>query len=182
MTLEGERPSRWTRMKDAAASSAERQRVSGTFGKVQLSPEGVLTFKRESQPVAGAVARVETAGEIQERVTVSRMFLTGPFAFALKKKKDNRELYLTIEGQDAVWVIDVDPKLGGKAREFAAKVTTVGRKAAIQDKPASAVPVASSSADESDVTVQLMRLADLRDRGALSDREFETQKAKLLRQ
>ncbi|GAC1610812.1 MAG: hypothetical protein NVS3B26_19730 [Mycobacteriales bacterium] len=68
----------------------------------------------ETQSVDGAVDRVETAGDIQYRITVSRLLVTMPFA--LKKKMDNRELYLTIDRPGAIWVIDVGPNEGAKAR------------------------------------------------------------------
>lgn len=46
----------------------------------------------------GATARVETAGEMNQRVTLTRVAAVGVFAFATPKKTDNRTLFLTIEG------------------------------------------------------------------------------------
>jgi len=39
-------------------------------------------------------AGVDHGGEITRRVTVTRLVATGIFAFALKKKQDDRELFL----------------------------------------------------------------------------------------
>jgi hypothetical protein len=49
-------------------------------------------------PLAGAQPRVESAGEVDKRVTATRFVLTGPLAFALRKKKDHRRLFATIGG------------------------------------------------------------------------------------
>jgi hypothetical protein len=111
----------------AAARTIARFQGGQSFGGVKIDAEGALTYKGVKQSGEGAQAHVETAGQISERISATRMLLTGPFAFALKKKKDDRELYLTIEGSVATWVVSVNPKEGAKAREFAAKINTLGR-------------------------------------------------------
>lgn len=96
---------------------------------VYLYPDRVKRLGKEKGEfaLAGVQASVESVGELQRRVTVTRMALTGPFAFALKKKRDERDLFLTIEGPDFQWVIEVDPKKGADARQFAAKINTAAR-------------------------------------------------------
>lgn len=64
-----------------------------SFGGVSLSGSTII-FKGETHPVAGARATVDSAGAIDKRVTATRLILTGPFAFGLRKKKDTRELVL----------------------------------------------------------------------------------------
>lgn len=86
-----------------------------------------VVFNGQGGPLAGASASVETAGELQRRVTVTRMALTGPLAFALKKKRDDRELYLSVEGQSFAFVARCDPKEGLRARQFAASINTAAR-------------------------------------------------------
>lgn len=88
------------------------------FGGIAVHGDTVK-HGRESGPLAGAHASVDTAGEIDKRITATRLVLTGPFALAFRKKKDKRELYLTIEGDGFGWVVEVNPKEGKKAREFA---------------------------------------------------------------
>jgi hypothetical protein len=89
-----------------------------------------IKHKRESGPLAGATARVESAGAIRQRATVTRAVFTGGLgALMFKKKVDERELFLTIEGQGFAWVIEVDPKRGLKAREFAAKINGAAQSA-----------------------------------------------------
>jgi hypothetical protein len=78
--------------------------------------------------LAGARATVETAGDIDRRITATRLILTGPFAFGLRKKKDKRELYLTVEGGDFAFVVEVNPKKGADARKFAAMVNVAAKK------------------------------------------------------
>ena len=69
-----------------------------------------------------ATARVETAGEVRRRITATRLVGTGVVGLFWRKKLDDRELYLTVEGEGEAFVMDVDPKKGRGAREFAAKV------------------------------------------------------------
>lgn len=94
---------------------------TGSFAGVRLGG-GQVHYQGKSYPLP-ATARVETAGQIQERVTATRLLATGIFAFALKKKKDARELYLTVEGDGWGFVVDVDPNKGAQARQFAMAVT-----------------------------------------------------------
>ncbi len=51
--------------------------------------------------------------------------LTGPLAFGLRKKKDNREVFLTIEGDGFGFVQKVNPSDQKAARDFAAKLNAV---------------------------------------------------------
>lgn len=85
-----------------------------------------VTAGNEGGPVRGATARVETSGDIQRRITATRLVLTGPFALAFRKKKDHRTLYLTIEGRGWSIVREVKPKEEGNARRLAAAVNAAG--------------------------------------------------------
>ncbi len=111
------------------------------FAGVTMS-DGEISYKKERGPVAGAQARVESVGEIQSRVTATRLLATGVFAFAWKKKKDSRELYLTVEGNGFAFVVEVDPKKGGDARRFAAEINASSSRAEAQQ---TAAPDARSS-------------------------------------
>lgn len=152
-------------------SSGKPDSVGAKFEGATLSADGV-SYRGQ---VVGwpAAARVETAGDIQSRVTVTRLLATGVFAFALKKKKDSRELYLTVEGAGGAFVVDVDPRKGRAAREFAAKVNAASARG--EAPAAAAAPPAGP-----DVVGQLRQLGELRDQGVLTDAEFEAKKAELL--
>lgn len=94
-------------------------------GVVLTSTE--IRYKEEGGPVAGARASVETAGDIDRRVTVTRLVLTGPFAFALRKKKDKRQLFLLVEGEGFGFVVEVNPKKVAEAHKFALKVNLAAK-------------------------------------------------------
>lgn len=65
----------------------------------ELSIDGrTLRSKDGEHDLAGATARVETAGQIERRVTAARLVALGVFAFAAKKNRDDRDLFLTVEG------------------------------------------------------------------------------------
>lgn len=92
------------------------------FGPVALENGDTLIYEKQRYPVQGATARVESVGDLQSRITATRLLTTGVFAFALKKKKDSRELYLTVTGPGFEFVAEVDPKKGLEARQFAARI------------------------------------------------------------
>lgn len=86
----------------------------------------------ETKPLEGTVARIESGSELESRVTVTRLVALGVFAFALKKKKGG-EKYVTIEGDDFVWAIEVDRKQSKEAFIF---ITTYNNQVK-QQKPLS---------------------------------------------
>jgi hypothetical protein len=158
--------------------------------------------------LAGATAVVETAGDIDRRVTATRLIMTGPLAFGLRKKKDNRELFLTVEGSDGVFVVKVSPDKQQQARNAAAKITTLGKQAAarartVKDAATGPAAVASESKvaveltpEQADTTAapeslpsvtpvvsvadELTKLAALVQSGFLTQEQYESQKEKLL--
>lgn len=103
------------------------------FGGFVLEGGETLIYKKTRYPVAGAEARVESVGDIQRRITATRMLTTGVFAFAFKKKIDERELYLSVSGDSFEFVVSLDPKRGAEARMFAAQVTMAGKRAQMSD-------------------------------------------------
>lgn len=110
-------------IRDAALQRVQEK--ANTFGTVRISSGRVFDTKTgEGGPVAGARATVETSGQLEKRVTATRLILTGPLAFGLRKKNDSRKLFLTVEGEGFAFVVEVDPKRERQAREFAAKINT----------------------------------------------------------
>lgn len=81
----------------------------------------------EGGSLEGAVATVDSAGNLDKRITASRILLTGVFALAWQKKKDNRELYILIDAPEYSMAMRVDPKKGADARKFAAGVNTIAK-------------------------------------------------------
>lgn len=164
----------------AAQAGASRGRTLATFSVFELYQDRIVKVRGEdsgSHSLTGVSARVETAEELQRRVTATRMLATGLFAFALKKKTGGTS-YLTIEGSGFAWVEDVDRKKKDDAVKFAAKVrgAVSGVEAAMPPSPSSAQ--ASPSVD---VTDQLRKLSELHSEGILTDEEFAAKKADLLK-
>ncbi|ARE11915.1 prophage pi2 protein 02 [Lactococcus lactis subsp. lactis] len=127
----------------------------------------------EKKPLNDVTARLESGSELQARVTMTRLVALGVFAFAAKKKKGG-EKYLTIEGPDFVWTAEVkrDKKDIDKAMKFINQVNTNSK---IYSKSMQINSSTTSIADE------LKKFKELLDSGAISQEEFEIQKAKLLK-
>jgi hypothetical protein len=110
------------------------------FAGITLTKDGHIQSRDGSGPVAGAHAVVDTAGEIDKRITATRLILTGPIALAWRKKKDQRELYLIVEGPGYGIVKKIDPDKGMEARQFAAAVNAAATKAGATPSPAEPAP------------------------------------------
>lgn len=98
------------------------------FLPVELYKDRVEKDK-EAHPLAGVTARVESGSDLQTRVTATRLLAIGVFAFAAKKKSGG-EAYLTVEGPDFFWTVEVDRKKRSAAQAFAAQVNNHVRRAA----------------------------------------------------
>ena len=120
-------------------------------------------------------SRSRTAGQLSARITATRLVLTGPLALGLRKKVDTRELYLLIEGHGWAISVPVDPTLGAKAREFAAKINAAGMTSEPDNTPA-----AAGAVPPADIPDQIRKLGELRDAGLLTAEEFDVKKAELL--
>ncbi|GEL19345.1 hypothetical protein [Pseudonocardia asaccharolytica] len=121
---------------DQAKASARAEADAGFAERAGYGCAGVVldgdevVWNGERRPVAGVSAVVDTAGNINRRVTATRLVAVGVFALALKKKQDDREVFLLVDGPEFQWVVDVPPAKLAAARSFAARLTTAGRRAA----------------------------------------------------
>jgi hypothetical protein len=91
------------------------------FGGVTLVGDDRIESKQGGGPVTGAHATVETLGQIRGRRTIKTLGLH-------QKKIDEREVFLTIEGEGWEISVEVDSKDGAEAREFAARVNTASKR------------------------------------------------------
>lgn len=99
-----------------------------TFGlseQIALYKDAVAKGK-ERFPLDGVSARVESGSELESRVTATRLVAIGIFAFVAKKKKGG-ESFLTVEGPDFFWTVEVDRKKRGDAMTFVAKINSAAR-------------------------------------------------------
>jgi len=97
-----------------------------SFEGVRLIGDQVF-YKSGHWPVAGAVARVEAAADIEKRITATRLLAVGVFALAWKKRSGS--IYLTVEGDGFEFVVEVSVKKESDARKFAAKVNSASKRA-----------------------------------------------------
>lgn len=124
----------------------------------------------ETKSLKNVIARIETGSELQTRVTMTRLVALGVFAFAAKKKKGG-EKYLTIEGPDFVWTAEIkrDRKDINKAMNFVSQINTNSK------------IFSNSSKSSPSIAEELKKFKELLDSGAITQEEFEMQKAKLLK-
>jgi hypothetical protein len=115
---------------------------------------------------------VEGRHEVNRRVTVTRMLAVGLFAFAIKKKKEEKEAFITLlldDGQEAVFRVE-----GKSPLELKSKLSS-----AISQVKQASMPQTKTN-DGQNVADELSKLADLKDRNIISEEEFDKQKNKLL--
>lgn len=152
---------------------AQNRLIAKNAKSVTIRDDEII-FGRVRRPLKGARAAVDTAGALEKRVTATRLILTGPLAFGLRKKKDSRELYLYVEGDGFAFSAELDPKHGAAARKFAARINALGQQATVDAEPENP---ATAPVDRLD---RLHELVTLRDAGALTPEEFEAEKARIM--
>ena len=135
--------------------------------------------------------QLEIVGDIDRRVTATRLILTGPLAFGLRKKKDSRELWFTVEGEGLSYVQTFPNFASAAARKFAAHVNAqatamravldapaLSGGLADRGKPASDAPVVASATGE--LVAHLEQLREMRDAGDITPDEFTRLKARVI--
>lgn len=115
---------------------------------------------------------VEGRHDVNRRITVTRLVAIGIFAFALKKKNDSKEAFITLElinGQEVILYIKKTSPL-----ELKRKLNTILSQITQGDKIVSQPTSPVSIADE------LTKLAELKKQGLLTSEEYNQQKQRLL--
>lgn len=147
-------PAQSTRARLEAKSDELRARAAETQQLIRDNPQfqgivvrgDVIEFNRQTFPLAGARATVEI-GSTQRRTTATRVVVgsvitlgVGTVIGAMAKKKTSN-VYVTVELADGqVIVVEADSKAEGKAREFAAALTSTAARAASNVASPSAEP------------------------------------------
>lgn len=114
---------------------------------------------------------IEGRHDVNRRVTVTRLLAVGIFAFALKKKSEEKEAFITVvlaDRQEVVFHVKSRSPLELKSK-LAAAISQV-RQGII-----SATSMAGGS-----VADELSKLGELKEQGLITGEEFEAQKQKLL--
>lgn len=95
----------------------------GTLDQMILREKTIIhTQSGEGEkPLSGVVARIESGRELESRITITRIALLGAFALAAPKRKGG-EKFVSIEGSDFIWCMEVNRKNAGDAVRFVAKV------------------------------------------------------------
>ena len=79
-----------------------------------------------SNPLRGVHAHVESVGQLTTRITATRLVPLGVFALALRKRTDDRSVFLIVEGPGLAIVREIpvraNPGIQRAAREMAAAI------------------------------------------------------------
>lgn len=88
----------------------------------------ILTQSGEGEkPLGGVVARIESGRELESRSTLIRIALLEAFGLAALKRKGG-EKFVSIEGPDFIWCMEIDRKMACDAVRFVAKVNHQAKK------------------------------------------------------
>lgn len=115
---------------------------STTFAGVELHPDGSLRYRGDWQSTSTCHATVDTVGAIRDRATVTRVVagavLAGPVGAVvgglLRKRVDDRQVWLTITGGEQDWVVEVALGSQKQAQTFAAAVNAAAAQWAARDR------------------------------------------------
>ena len=136
-----------------------------TFKASPLQRASTFTLsKDEIKDVA-----IEGRHEVSSRVTVTRLLAVGIFAFALKKKSVEKEAFITFElldGQEVVFHVN------GK--------TPVQLRASMPAIAAYKKRSATNSSNVGSPVDELSKLAELKDKGFITEAEYSAAKSRLL--
>ena len=148
MGLFGNKESREEKQARKAAKKQAEQEKLEKYGKVvqfimsddmgstlflrENGMEYTVTNNKEENGIAtwGEITSVslEDGEELQSRVTATRLLMLGVFAFAAKKKTGGNK-FITIEGEDFLWVLEVGRKKVSEAQRLVMKARQLMKKA-----------------------------------------------------
>jgi len=113
--------------RDAHLAKLDVKAAKGeSFEGVELKL-GQVRYKGQGGSVLGAVARVESAADVRQRVTATRVLAIGVFALVAKKAAGH--VYLTVEAPGFEFVAEIPVKKEADARSFAAKINDAAKRA-----------------------------------------------------
>lgn len=121
-------------MRDGLREVAQMPHLDTLFPGLHFDEETV-TYHGEPQPVAGASAVVDTAGQLSRRPTLSRVAIGSVLFGALgaiggglmQKKEDTRQVFILIDGTKYAWAVPVNPDRYADAQSFAARFNSAAK-------------------------------------------------------
>lgn len=116
--------------KSAAATNPKLGSYFPTFAVYGDRIEGTpgMSLKRQTFPINGVEARVESANDATARLSVTRLVVLGPLSLAAPKRSGGHS-YLVITGPDFAWTEEVPKNRQLAARKFAEAVNLASRQA-----------------------------------------------------
>jgi hypothetical protein len=142
--------------------------LNKTFGKDKT----VIPWDEITEVEAGSEA------DLRNRLTVSRVLLTGIFAFGLKKER-KKGFYLSVATPNSLGLFEINTALGNnRANEKKARVFAAACNAKIRSKNPSRGNLinASSTSDLGDID----KLGDLLKKGLITKDDFDRKKKQIL--
>lgn len=111
-------------MREKAAARMEKAPV-GYFADLTLYRDRIAKGG-QSHPLEDITARVESGADLEKRVTLTRFVALGALSL-FAKKRTGGESYLTIEGPDIFWTVEVEHGKRPQAQAFAARINQAVR-------------------------------------------------------
>lgn len=158
-----------------------------SVGSLSINNKGV--FFSKSLPFSSFVIPVEniikveskTDTQISKDVTLTRLVLLGIFAFGVKKKSKEEHNYLVLtykeDGIENTIIFEATSGILGSSVGTLTSAIMKARQEYAKEHPD---VNQSQHAQSTDTISQLERLASLKEKGILSEEEFQSQKGKIL--
>ncbi len=115
-----------TRQADAVTQMREKRLRSLADSAARLgikidARNGVVASAKERHAmgsIQGASAVVESAGQVQQRITATRLLAVGVFALAIPKKTSDRVVFIVIEGEGFAFSVEVPSRREADAHRW----------------------------------------------------------------
>jgi hypothetical protein len=161
----------------------ENLKLSGSYNlsSVQGGLQLKRTFGKEVVLIPwGDLIEVEAGSEadLRSRVTVSRLLLTGIFAFGLKKER-KKGFFISIATPSSLGLFEVNTSgSNNRANEKKARIFAAACNARIRS--ANPAGVAKAEASSSTNYDEIEKLGELLNKGLLTQKEFDAKKSQIL--
>lgn len=119
-------------------------RKLGWLTKIVLYENEVWRYNGKHRVAGGSLrgctASVEVDGQVQSRLTATRMATLGVFALAAPKRKDDRQVHILVEGKDFAFMMSGKLNQGASIGDYRAMSMAINNRARQHDGADGAVP------------------------------------------